>query len=117
MIRIVLPWPPKDLSPNKRHRHWSGRARAVKAYRDACGWELVAQGVKPLPADCLKATITFCAPDNRARDIDNMLSSIKAGIDATARVVGIDDSRWEITIARGAVKPRVGAVVVELEAA
>jgi hypothetical protein len=29
----------------------------------------------------------------------------------------VDDSRWSITIARGEPKPKVGAVVIELEAA
>jgi len=96
---------------------WRAKARAVKAFRNACGWECVAQNLKPVDADSLKATITFRAPDSRARDLDNMLASIKAGIDAVASVIGIDDSKWTITIARGEPLPKRGAVVMELEAA
>jgi crossover junction endodeoxyribonuclease RusA len=114
--RITLPWPPKDVSPNSRG-HWSKKARATKAYRDACGWECVAQNVRPVAAKSVRAVITFHAPDRRPRDIDNMLSSCKAAIDAVAWNIGVDDSRWSITIARGEPKPKVGAVVIELEAA
>src|SRR5690606_21016957 len=111
-----LPWPPKDVSPNARG-HWSKRAKAVKAYRDACGWECVAQNVRQFDASRLDARIIFRAPDNRPRDIDNMLGSVKAAIDAVATAVGVDDSKWTITIARGTPKPRIGAVLIELEAA
>lgn len=118
VTRIELPWPPRDVSPNHAVRlHWRRKAAAKKAYRDACGWECVAQNVKPIRAQSIAASITFHAPDRRARDIDNMLASIKAGIDAVASVIGVDDSRWSITIARGDPKPKQGAVVIELEAA
>ena len=126
MTTIELPWPPSDVSPNARG-HWSKKAKAVKAYRDACGWECVAQGVEPLEANTLRvmeergigisARITFHAPDKRPRDLDNMLGSVKAAIDAVATAIGVDDSRWSITIARGTPKPRIGAVLIELEAA
>src|SRR5690606_33368300 len=78
-VSVELPWPPKDVSPNARG-HWSKKARAVKAYRDACGWQCVAQGMKRIDADAIRASITFHAPDRRPRDIDNQLSSAKAAI-------------------------------------
>lgn len=115
-VRVELPWPPKDVSPNARG-HWTKLHRAKRAYGHACGWECHAQNVKPMSAEAIKATITFRAPDRRARDIDNMLASIKAGIDAVAETIGIDDSKWSITIARGETLPKRGAVVMELEAA
>lgn len=115
LARVELPWPPKDVSPNARG-HWSKKAKAVKAFRDACGWECVAQNVKRVDADAVHARITFHAPDRRPRDLDNMLASMKAGIDAVATTIGVDDSRWSITIARGA-PLKTGAVIIELEAA
>lgn len=115
-VRIELPWPPKDVSPNARG-HWSKKARAVKAYRDACGWEMCARGVKPIEADAILARITFHAPDRRPRDIDNMLASIKPAIDAVAGVIGVNDSKWKITMARGEPALKRGVVAMELEVA
>ena len=64
----------------------------------------------------IRARITFHAPDNRHRDMDNMLASIKAGIDAVAKAIEVDDSRWDLVLERGMPKPRLGEVVIELEA-
>ncbi|SOS36014.1 hypothetical protein CFBP6411_04657 [Pseudomonas syringae group genomosp. 3] len=32
---LILPWPPKVLSPNAR-THWATKSRAAKAYRNTC---------------------------------------------------------------------------------
>ena len=96
---LTLPWPPADLSPNARG-HWSKLARAKKAYRAACAWTAKEQGARKVEADALAVRITFVPPDRRARDTDNMLASIKAGLDGLADVLGVDDSRWTLTIAR-----------------
>lgn len=37
-VNVILPWPPKELSPNFRG-HWAKLARAKKAYRLACAWQ------------------------------------------------------------------------------
>ena len=96
---LTLPWPPKELSPNARH-HWGALSRAKKAYRAACAWTAKEQGARKVEADALAVRITFVPPDRRARDTDNMLASIKAGLDGLADVLGVDDSRWTLTIAR-----------------
>lgn len=98
-LHLTLPWPPADLSPNARG-HWSKLARAKKAYRAACAWTAKEQGARKVEADALAVRITFVPPDRRARDTDNMLASIKAGLDGLADVLGVDDSRWTLTIAR-----------------
>jgi crossover junction endodeoxyribonuclease RusA len=46
-------------------------------------------------------TIAFCPPDNRRRDLDNMLASFKHGIDAISEAIGIDDYGFGFTIMRG----------------
>ena len=33
--QVLLPWPPKVLSPNAR-AHWRARSKAAKAYRYSC---------------------------------------------------------------------------------
>jgi crossover junction endodeoxyribonuclease RusA len=109
MMQVLLPWPPSALSPNARHGHWASLARARRAYRAACAWQAKAQGVGSLPADARPlVSITFVPPDRRARDRDNMLASIKAGLDGLADVLRCDDSRWRLRIE---VAPEVGGFV------
>lgn len=36
----------------------------------------------------------------RAYDLDNALARMKAGLDGLADVLGVDDSRWSLSIAR-----------------
>jgi crossover junction endodeoxyribonuclease RusA len=48
----------------------------------------------------LNVALEFVPPDRRARDTDNMLASIKAGLDGLADVLGVDDSKWTLTISR-----------------
>ena len=45
--------------------------------------------------------ITFYPPDRRKRDLDNMLSAIKYGLDGIALASGVDDYSWSLTISRG----------------
>jgi len=98
---VSLPWPPPALSPNGR-KHRMAVARIKKQYRADCAWSTIAAGVRRVDATALLVRITFHPPDARARDTDNMLASIKAGLDGVADVIGIDDSRWTLVIARGA---------------
>ncbi|TGQ11205.1 endodeoxyribonuclease RusA [Mesorhizobium sp. M4B.F.Ca.ET.215.01.1.1] len=118
MIRVDLPWPPRELHPNARV-HWSKRAKAAKQCR-TLGWGMtLTAGVRrndpDIPQD-LKVTAIFSPPDNRRRDVDGMLSSIKSYLDGIADVIGVDDSKWQIAIRREAPR-KGGAVRIELEAA
>lgn len=100
MTEIVLPWPPKELSPNAR-LHWAKLANAKKAYREACAWQAKAQGVTPIKAEKLHLTLTFVPPTRRAFDLDNALARTKAGLDGLADVLGVDDKHWSLTIQKG----------------
>ena len=111
-LKLKLPFPPKELSPNNRG-HWAAHARAFKAYKALCIKECWAQHIKAFPIGNIHLDITFCPPDNRARDSDNMLASFKAAQDAIAHVIGIDDRFFETTHRRGP-KCNGGAVHVML---
>jgi crossover junction endodeoxyribonuclease RusA len=39
-------------------------------------------------------------PDRRHRDLDNLLASIKAGLDGLADVWKVDDSKWSLQITK-----------------
>lgn len=111
---IFLPWPDKRLSPNARV-HWSSLARAKKAAKRTAYYTTLEAGIGKIDADSLSVKYSFFPPDRRARDADNILSSCKAYQDGIAQAIGIDDSKFEITIApRGPVE-RAGMVKVELE--
>ena len=115
MTAIVLPWPPKELSPNSRkaRRHCTDKRRA---YRDAGFYAARDAGVLPTDAKRLHLAITFHAPDNRRRDLDNMLASIKSGLDGISTALGVDDSRWSLSIQRGEVR-KGGEVVINVREA
>lgn len=101
MLTLTMPWPPRALSPNARHAHWATLARAKRAYRGACAWAARQQGAARIDAPALAVSMTFVPPDRRARDLDNCIAAMKAGIDGLADVLGIDDSRWTLTAVMG----------------
>lgn len=99
VARLILPWPPKELSPNFR-AHWAKLARAKKAYREACARAAREQGARPIKADKLHLSLTFYAPSRRAYDLDNALARMKSGLDGLADVLGVDDRHWALSIER-----------------
>ena len=98
---ITLSWPPRVLHPNARP-HWAAKARAAKAYRSAAGWATKASGTRVEGKGAIDLCISFYPPDNRRRDLDNMLSNCKSLLDGIADALGVDDSRFTIRIERGA---------------
>lgn len=104
---IELPFPPSKLSPNGRH-HWATRARAFKTYKTQCH-ALLSQHRDELRGRSA-FVLNFLPPDRHRRDLDNMLAASKAAIDALALVTGIDDSQFQLTIAKG--EPIKGGRVV-----
>lgn len=98
-MELTMPWPQKVLSPNARV-HWARKARAAKALKEAWFFQAKEQGAQPLKADKLQIALTFHCPDRRARDMDNMLGSIKHGLDGLALALGVDDKHWDISLSR-----------------
>jgi crossover junction endodeoxyribonuclease RusA len=96
-MNVTLPWPPSGLSPNAR-LHWSKVAKLKKQLRSAWWAQAVEQGAIKLPDAPINVTLTFYPPDRRARDVDNMLSACKAGLDGLSDAIGVDDSKWTLTI-------------------
>lgn len=100
MLTITLPWPPSALSPNTRHAHWSQLARAKARYREDCHLEALACGARKMASDARPHLhLTFVPPDKRRRDLDNLIASMKSGLDGIADALGVDDSRWRLSFA------------------
>lgn len=112
---MTLPWPSRALHPNARV-HWSKRAKAARKAREAAAWSAVAAGAEPMSATSLNVTVVFFPPDNRARDVDGMLSACKPSIDGIADLLGVDDSKWNFVLRREPPK-KPGSVRFEIEVA
>jgi crossover junction endodeoxyribonuclease RusA len=120
MTRIELPWPAKELNPNRRgwgkgamHRH----ARLAKGAKELAHWTAIQDGWGWGGDTTWRPhfTITFCPPDRRKRDLDNCIASFKSAQDGIAAALEIDDSRW-VPIYRFGDVVKGGRVVVELNA-
>ena len=109
---VTLPWPPSILSPNAR-AHWAEKGRVAKKYRLDAFFAALEVGCRKLESPRLTVEVTFHPPDKRARDTDNMLASIKSGLDGIADATGVDDSKWHLGIARGE-RIKNGAVLVRV---
>ena len=91
----LLPWPPSVLNPNV-HPHYQVRARAVKKYRQTCGWACKAAGlVAPATGD-IHVWMDYHQPDLRRRDEDNMQASVKAALDGLADALNVNDNRFRL---------------------
>lgn len=118
-LSVALPWPDRRLHPNGRI-HWAPHAAAKKAARAyahaiTCATSTPAQRAALKAAGAVNVSMTFNPPDNRRRDDDGMIASMKAARDGIADAIGVDDSKWRTSYAiLGPVKG--GRVVVEVTA-
>lgn len=95
VLDVALPWPSRSLSPNGRHAHFMSRSRAVKAYRDTAYVLALQARPRPVPADAeLRVALRFSPPCVRSRDQDNLVASMKSGLDGVAKALRINDSRF-----------------------
>lgn len=96
--------------PNKKKAHrYTKDAR--NGYKTACFY--AAKEARAEATDDAHIALTFCPPDNRRRDLDNLLAASKAGIDGIALACGVDDYGWSFSITRGDVV-KGGAVLVNI---
>lgn len=87
--QVLLPWPPKVLSPNAR-AHWATRSKAAKSYRHRCFVGAKMVGLTA-PAGRLLLVIEFLPSNRQRRDDDNLIAAFKSGRDGVADALGIDD--------------------------
>lgn len=123
-MRIELPWPPRELSPNARV-HYFAKSRVTKRYREDAYWladeanlnAIVGADWYPSGDGPITLAFTFHPPDKRRRDLDTMLSSVKAGIDGIADALGVNDVRFEYALKRAEPVKNGRVVIVIGEAA
>ena len=99
MLKVTLPWPPKELNPNNK-TNWHALSRVKKKYRATCHL-LTLEALKGAgyarSARQIDVHLTFVPPDCRHRDQDNMVASMKAGLDGVASALRVDDVDFDLS--------------------
>lgn len=117
-LTLTLPWPNPKLMPNRKNgRHWAS-TQAEKEQARGDGF-LAAKEALALDSvnrsELLPLKLTFVAPDNRGRDIDNLLASMKPALDGIALGLGINDKQFRpITLDSAMDSEKKGFVIVEI---
>lgn len=94
---VTLPWPPASLKPNSRKKHLHSTSDR-KRYKSTC-WALCKAA--KMDGSLTHLDITFRPPSARKFDLDNLLASVKYGLDGMALALGVDDYCWSFSIRRG----------------
>ncbi len=115
-MTFTFPWPPRMLSPNVSG-HWAKKASTKKAYRTACK-RIVDEtqvNLSGMPPDAtVSVLMRFYPPSKRHYDWDNLIASMKAGLDGLADGLGVNDNLFRPTI-EVAENTSGGKVVIQVE--
>ena len=112
MTSILMPWPHKMLNPNTVVSHWRVRVR-LKKYQKL-SWFYFANTF-PEIRGANKFRMTFNPPDKRRRDLDNIIASLKSGLDGLALAAKVDDSQFRIEWPTELSEPiKGGQILVEI---
>lgn len=101
-VRVILPWPHRNLSPNARV-HWAVKARSVKNARHAAR-VLTLQALKLRRPDWSAGVLlhwNFHPKTANLPDGDNAEAACKSYRDGIADALGIDDSNFTTTYTMG----------------
>jgi crossover junction endodeoxyribonuclease RusA len=98
---ILLPWPDRRLSPNARG-HWAvlhaakkkARWDAAYATYEAAGSRMAEIRTHYAGAEPIALLVRFVPPDNRHRDADNIIASLKPAMDGIADALEVNDRRF-----------------------
>lgn len=111
-MQIVLPWFNKILNPNNK-AHWAEKMLARKKQKSDA-YYVAKNETPPIPADKYYLTILFCPPDNKPRDLDNCLASIKNALDGVAMAWKVNDKQFRFNIDFGDVVKN-GMIIINVD--
>lgn len=102
MMRVVLPWPDRRLSPNARLHFRVTAPVKAKARKDAAylTYDAMPGGAREVRQHFagdgpIRYRVTFYPPDSRFRDDDNMIAMFKSARDGIADALGVNDRRFK----------------------
>jgi len=115
MTKIFFPWLDSRLSPNKR----IDRRALIGVKQDAksLAMFLTRESRLVLLETDLQIKITFCPPDKRRRDLDNLYATFKPYQDGIFEAMGLDDCLIDRVILQRGELVKDGCVIVELKEA
>ena len=124
MLRIRLPWPARSLSPNRRNKMWQASLKPKKEAREigyyaaynADSWSWY--GFQFDKATPLRLRIAIHPPDNRRRDLDNIVAALKPYQDGVFDYIGLDDSqitRKEVVLRRSCPDGKVRYILYQVQ--
>ena len=97
ILTFRLPLPQRDTSPNARV-HPQVKAKATASMRQYA-WATTLSALEgcdfPRAARQYTLSLTYCLPDRRRRDLDNLFSASKAQRDGIADALLVDDVVFE----------------------
>lgn len=117
-MKIELPYPNAKLNPNNKS-HWAVKAkiqRQAKHIAYILTLEQLTIGLRTRYQimDVIHLDVLFCPPDDRRRDLDNMIASGKYFFDGIALAMGVDDSKFRFTFNIGE-KVKGGCVIINFD--
>lgn len=123
IVDIVLPWPDPRLGINRRRSlHWAIVAKLIARAKSE-SFYLTRQEVGRIRAEewpngeYQKRVLlqwTFCPPNLRRRDEDNLISMLKPYQDGIAMAVGVDDSHFHLLELRHGERVKGGRIIATL---
>lgn len=98
-MKLTFPWFLKELKPNWTG-HYMQKAKSKAIYRAECEKiTLKEMGAYPVGVSSFSTIkAKFYKPNNRHMDLDNMLASIKSGIDGMCDALQINDKQFTTII-------------------
>lgn len=94
-MKITFPWFLKELKPN-HSCHYMQKAKAKAIYRAECEFiTLKALESQDVDKESSELEFTFYKPNRRHMDADNMLASMKSGIDGMCDALKINDKQFK----------------------
>lgn len=110
---VILPYPDSRLSPNARLNRYA--LNEVKQQARQIGFTAVKQSGVYIHDAPVQLFVKIFPPDNRRRDDDNILASLKSYRDGMFDALGIDDNRVKLTTFGVGKVTQGGAVYIWIE--
>ena len=85
---LTFAWPYKELNPNSS-AHFQVKAKKKAIYKNDCYYLTKMANIPK--ADYKEMHIIFYKPNRRYMDLDNMLASMKSGLDGMCEALEMDD--------------------------
>lgn len=90
---VVLPWPPRELSPNSRC-HWRVKAKTGKDYKRTVFYLCKESGLAHSGDKSVHLSVNFYPPSRHAFDQDNIIAMMKFASDGLAEYFGVNDRHF-----------------------